>query len=195
MMNFFDKIFSKLFPNQSNDKQPLVHELITRNTKDTLAYEQWLHQGLHLKKIEQIKKAYNLKQNRLVSQPDIHLFQSSAANGFAISYDESFSEKEMQFLFDYLKEKVISMNYRLTNSDRKITDKNLYVETIEKHFLKPPLDIESSQSDQQYGNILLEYALTNDQPSYLKVMAFTYSDRAYNQPLRFDDFINTLLSP
>lgn len=196
-MSYFDKLYGKLFPNKDSDKAPDVHEVLKRSPQIQRQYGTWKGSPERSTLIEEVAKAYYYKKTNISSEIDVHLFNTVYANGFAISYHHKIGNKPFQHLADYFRDKVLEMGYRLVNADRRILDRESYVETIEKYYLKPPINAEdltqkSVQNNQLFGNIAIEHVLIDKQPSYLKVLASIYSDRQFQEAHSYDDFVSAL---
>ncbi len=203
-MSFFDKIISQVFGNHEvNSALPLIEEEIKRNEAYKSAYFRWVNEGKYRWLTQKIYQGYELKKKNETADLQIHILKSSGANGFAVTYSLLMDEKEMQYLFDLLRDKVLNMGYKLYNSNRRIFDRAQYVETIEKHYLKPPTPKIEPQNenqadtrqlfDQRYGNILIEYISIDEKPSFLRLMTHYYSDFIYSPVLSFDKLMDELL--
>ena len=199
-MSFFNQIIKKLFgdntANASGYQQPIIQESFERKAAEIEAYEQWLSKQKHLPILQSVEEAYQLKKVNKAGEINLHIHNSPYGNGFFFTYHHTFTSRDFQFIFDYFRDAVKEMGYRLYVSDRRILNKEDYIETIEKHYLKPAIDADSDISqgiNQLYGNILLEHVLINDSPSYIKVMANIYSDALYQNALDFEDFVARLL--
>ena len=138
-MSFFDKIADKLFPRGKSIPSPEVHEVLKRSERDQRAYAVWRDQPECQELIREVAQAYYYKKTNIGADLEVHLLNTAYANGFAVSYLPRLSVKEFQYLFEYLKDQVTTMDYRVVNADRRIKDKSTYVETVEKYYLKPPL--------------------------------------------------------
>ena len=196
-MTFFDKISRKLFPPDKSGPRADVHEILKRPERDRVAYEAWRNQPECEVLVREVAQAYYYKKTNISSELEVHLLNTAYANGFAVSYVPRVPTKEFQHLFEYFKDQVAGMGYRVVNADRRIKDKVAYVETIEKYYLKPPLhrgEIRAGSIDQLYGNVAVEQVLINDRPSYIKVQASIYSDRLYQDAQHFDDFAEKLFA-
>ncbi len=194
-MSYFDKIVGKLFSGKKVAGVTEVHEVLKRNERDQKLYEQWINSEDSTHLIQQLAQAYYYKKTAIRSEMEVHLFNTAYANGFALTYPPQITPKHFQHLFDYFKDKVQAMPYRLVTADRRIIDRNRYVETIEKYYLKPPLStqqIARHAIDQQYGNIIIEHILIDDQPSYIKLLVSIYSDSLYQEALGYDEFMSRL---
>ncbi|OJJ17193.1 hypothetical protein BKI52_31280 [marine bacterium AO1-C] len=196
MSSFFDQIIKKILPSSPNPQQPLVTELLKRTEVQQNAYKEWLTDQQHISLLESVAKAYFLKQEKLTSDIQIHLFASPYANGFAITYDESsMGKQDLMFLCEHFKDIILTLNYELKSSQREITDKGNFVNTVERYYLKPEARqaiLENKRIDQLYGNLLLEYVLVDEKPSYLKVLSTIYADRTFTPAQDFNDLIQIL---
>ena len=196
-MSFFDKISHKLFPKDKPGQSAEVHEVLKRSERDQSAYEAWRALPECEELIREVAQAYYYKKTNISSELAVHLLNTVYANGFAVSYSPHVEAKTFQHLFEYFKDQVMTMDYRVVNADRRIKDKVTYVETVEKYYLKPPLhrgDIAAGSINQLYGNVAVEYVLINERPSYIKVQASVYSDRLYQDAMHFDDFTEKLFA-
>ena len=196
-MSFFDKISHKLFPKDKTAQHADVHEVLKRSERDQVAYETWKLQPECNALIREVAQAYYYKKTNISSELDVHLLNTVYANGFAVSYAPRLEAKEFQYLFEYFKDQVATMDYRVVNADRRIKDKTTYVETTERYYLKPPLhrgEIAHGSINQLYGNVAVEHVMIDDRPSYIKVQASVYSDRLYQDALHFDDFAEKLFA-
>lgn len=192
-MAYFEDLYQRLFTKQQKQPQ-LSHEVIRRSEKYTQHYRQWLESDQLKNYLDKYQKGYHYKKLKIQSSYDVHLFSSSMANGFALSYNSEIPPIEFQYLFDYLAERVLALKYKQANSDVMIVEKGEVIETKEKHYLKPVSESGTPKVEQHYGNILIEYIRIDDRPSYIKVMASTYSDQLYAAPLDFDELLEYLFS-
>lgn len=195
-MDFLDDLFKKLFPKR-NQNIPLVKESLERSEKDKLAFDTWTTSYDATRWYNEILLAYEQKKQGLTStQIDVHLFRSAASNGIAISYTNAMSAIHFRFLFDRLKESVLSLPYpyKLYTSDRAHYERQNYVETIEKHYLKPVYGRmeQGKLLPQFYGNILIEYILIDNKPSFIRLLANVYSDRLFSPHQPFEELVYEL---
>ena len=194
-MSFFDKIYDQLFnKNSANSNQPLVTEPIERNENERKTYFAWQNKGDYKILLGKTYHAYELKKSKQPSEWQVHLLQMPAANGFALTYQNAIGERQFQHLFDLLKDKTLNLGYKLVNADRSLFDKDKYVETKERYYLKPIIDAQNINElfDQRFGNIMIEQVLIDNKPSYLKFMASIYSDRLYTKALDFEELMEII---
>lgn len=195
-MSFFNDIIHKIFP--QNNPQPIsVKEILKRNEKYQKNYTSWLAKQAHIELLKPIEKAYSYKKTNIISPIQVHLFQSTGANGFAITHETTFGKQGFQFLMDYFKDVVLSSNYYIQTAERHLLDKGDFVEMKEKYYLKPTFKIafaDAQLCNQLYGNILIEYLAVDNQPAHLKVLVTHYSDHLYMPPMDYDELIRKLFA-
>ncbi|MDW7692133.1 hypothetical protein R9C00_14670 [Flammeovirgaceae bacterium SG7u.111] len=196
-MSYFSKLVKQLFPEPevATSKEPLVSEALIRSMNEKGRYFKWLNQSTYKSVLYEIYENYQLKKQQLTKNWWVHVLSSKYANGFAITFNQLYTTHDFQHLFDYFKDQVLNIGYRLCVSDRKIYDRPNYVETVEKYYLKPPArkSYESSGLlDQVYGNIIIEHVLIDDKPSYIRFMANIYSDRLYTKALDFEELMKVI---
>jgi len=190
-MSFFDVVYNKLFK-KHEPNTVLSHKTLKRSEKQQANFKDWLASIDSQSLLEEIHKAYHLKRTDIDSDIPILLFRSVYANGFAIKNNERIGDQDFHYLLDYFKDKLLKIGYRQAGSDSKITAKEGFVLTVDKFYMKPPLQVEPP-IDQLYGNIAIELHLMDDKPNYLKLMASIYSDRMYKEHEDFDELVELLL--
>ena len=191
-MDFLDDLLNQLFP-ESNQNEPVqVKEELRRNERYLQHYRVWKESSCLADLLKSVEDSYYQKKRQAEGIYHMHLFQSAPANGFALSYHPAIGARAFQFLFDYLRDQALALNYRLQNTDRHIRDRGTYVQTTEKHYLKPNNSPGQALNNQRYGNILLEHVLIDQQPSYLKLLVNVYSDHQFTEALSFEDLLSKL---
>lgn len=192
-MTFFDQIYTRLFPKKQTSITILHQEVIRRGKVYKQKYDQWKLSGGSGKIMSDLALAYEQKRMGQAGRLDVHLLATNYSNGFAISYDEAIGKQEFQYLFDRLAEKVEELDYKRRNADMALISREDLLETREKYYLKPNRNMSSADMEQYFGNILIEHIRINDKPSYIKLVANTYSDRAYKKAHNFEVLANHLL--
>lgn len=194
-MALFNDIWEQLFPAQPNRPQIAVKERLVRSPSYLNNYVEWKSSLRPQALINEVEKAYYYKRNQIQSFYQVHLLQTAPANGFALSYHPHIGEKTFRFLFDYWRDTMLDLGYRLQNTDRHMREMPAYIQTTERHYLKPPVrQPQQSPLNQLYGNVLLEHVQINDSPSFLKVQVNIYADHLYTEALPFDDLATHLFS-
>ena len=196
-MSFADTLLGKLFPKSSPRESSTVTELVSeqliRTEQEITDYRSWRESDDLPTRLEIIRKAYQLKKAGLDADLNLFIHNSRYGNGFYFTYSPTIGEPTFLYLFDHFRDQTLSGGYRLYTSDLRIREKADKIETIQRHYLKPPLATQPGKIDQKYGNVSIEYVLINDRPSYIKVMANVYSDSHFSEPLDFEDFVDLLL--
>jgi hypothetical protein len=200
-MDFFDRIIDQIFAvKRKHPHLPLIEEPLERNEAYRQSYFRWLNEGKQQPLAFVVWEAWNRKKQKETSDLAVHLFQQNGANGLAISYNHDIGPEAFQHFFDWLRDRMLLLGYKHSTSDRRIFDRQTYVETVEKHYLKPPLSLEMEGTklknlcDQRYGNVLVEYVLVDNQPSFIRFMANYYEDHLYTKALSFDDLVAEILT-
>lgn len=193
MSNYFDQVWQKLFP--SKETVPLqMKENFTLKDKEVQELEGWIHSEAATSLFSLIFRNYHFKRTQINESPEVHLFTSSYANGFAISYESPLDLSSFSLLFLGLSRRVLALGYRQVSLDRKLEEINEQVKQTEKFYFKPLLQMpqEGEPITQLYGNISLEKVSINNTPSYIKLLAAIYSDRNYQEAKPFDELMDKL---
>ncbi|MEY2704570.1 MAG: hypothetical protein RL407_632 [Bacteroidota bacterium] len=193
MSNYFDQVWQKLFP--SKETVPLqMKENFTLKDKEVQELEDWIHSEAATSLFSLIYRNYHYKRTQINESPEVHLFTSSYANGFAISYEAPLDLSSFSLLFLGLSRRVLALGYQQVSLDRKLEEINEQVKQTEKFYFKPPLQMpqEGEPITQLYGNISLEKVSINNTPSYIKLLAAIYSDRNYQDAKPFDELMDKL---
>ncbi len=194
-MTFFDEVFSKLFGKKEAPAAPVIHEPLVRSASQSEKYADWVASEEHVSMVDDLNNAYHKKKLGIVSPLEVHLLNTRYSNGFALSYDDSITSQSFLHLFDYLKDRTLTLGYKLAQADRRILDKGDYEETIEKWYLKPDVVHSGKEfEDQRYGNVLMEHVAVDRKPSYVKVMVNVYQGRPYAEALPFDEYLEELFN-
>ena len=193
MSNFFDDLFKKVF--KPDLDAPLNHkENYTLKEETITDAVDWTKTEEGKKMLELIYKNYHFKKSQINERPQVHLFQSPYANGFAISYEFPFDEKSFSQLFLAFSQRVLDLGYRQVSLDRKLEEINDQVKLTEKFYFKPPIQAPRSGEliSQLYGNVTLEKVSIDNHPGYIKFLVTVYSDRLYKDPKPFDQLMDLL---
>jgi len=192
-MTYFDQIYTRLFPKDKQATKPVVVDHLLKRSETFLKqYTKWKSSDEASQLLTDVSNSYQSALIGVGRIPSIVLHQSTNSNGFAISYDEEYDKNAFPFLLDYLAEKVKSLGYRSVINKQTLKEKDNDVEKKELHYLKPkPGFVEPI--DQKFGNIQIEFIAYNDEPSRIKFIANTYSDRKYTDPVSFNSLINQVL--
>ena len=197
-MSLFDKLFQSVSVQSPSNlkaggRQILKQELIQRPDRFRVAYQEWT-MGPKCSEIRQdFYQQYKLKKNHSDQSSLVSLYEAPMANGVHFGYDQKYAPLDFEFLFDFIKEKTVGLKYLPYVSDRIIYERPNFLETVQKHYLKPNYGQNTgAKAHQLYGNILVEHILVDDQPNSLKILATTYSDSKYYDPLPFEQYLEEI---
>lgn len=193
MGNFLEDLMNKVF--KSANRQPVSYkENFTLKESDLQAVEAWQESEESKEIFARVYKSYHFKRAQINESPQVHVFSSPYANGFAVSYDFPLEQESFSLLFLAFSRRILALGYVQISLDRKIEEVNEQVKATEKFYFKPPLHHPDSGSliPQLFGNITLEKITINNQPSYIKLLATVYSDRLFEDAESFDNLMDRL---
>ncbi len=200
LWNYFKNLFQEA--EKSSAQQPLIHELIERTAEEKAEYEQWKKMLVCRRLCSWLNDQY---ASYLVDPEDldeaIYFLETPSAKGFVIYFrNTQYSRRDCTFLLDYLKERVLALNYRTYVSDTRTYTNDQWVENLQRHYLKPRIHGQvKSQAEQKtllpqyFGNITIELMSRNEQVWNLKFSAVSYRDRMYQEVQEFKDLMTELL--
>ncbi len=194
MGDFFDDLLKKIFPPRGGNQSLSVKENFLVKERDLQALEAWNESEASKTLYDLVYRNYHYKRAQINESPEVHVFSSVYANGFALSYGPPLDPNSFSLLFLGLSRRIIALGYEQVSLDRKLEEVNEQVKETEKFYFKPPLQLpnEGELISQLYGNISLEKIRINQQPSYFKLLASVYSDRLYYDAKPFDDLMDRL---
>ncbi|MDP4656407.1 MAG: hypothetical protein NWS90_04510 [Algoriphagus sp.] len=194
MPDFFDDLLKKIFPARGSHQPLSVKENFLLKDKDLQDVEVWGHSEASKVLYDLVYRNYHYKRAQINESPEVHVFSSVYANGFALSYGPPLDVNSFSLLFLGLSRRIIALGYEQVSLDRKLEEVNEQVKETEKFYFKPPLQMpqEGALISQLYGNISLEKIRINQQPSYFKLLAAVYSDRLYHDAKPFDELMDRL---
>lgn len=196
-MSDFWKYIKNIFKaaEESSPNQPVIHELIIRTDEEQKDYDYWKETLVRRRLCDWLNQQYAIHK---VLPNDIDeglsFLNTPSAKGFAIHFHQTqYSKRDAVHFMDYLKERVLSLNYRTQISDARVFNRANWVEAIQRHYLKPRINFEEGKkTNQKFGNITIELVFRNDTPYQLKFQATTYSDSLYKDASDFSDLMNHL---
>ncbi len=194
MGDFFDDLLKKIFPPRGGNQSLSVKENFLVKERDLQALEAWNESEASKTLYDLVYRNYHYKRAQINESPEVHVFSSVYANGFALSYGPPLDPNSFSLLFLGLSRRIIALGYEQVSLDRKLEEVNEQVKETEKFYFKPPLQLpnEGELISQLYGNISLEKIRINQQPSYFKLLASVYSDRLYYDAKPFDELMDRL---
>lgn len=190
-MSYFDDVYKRLFSSRASTV--FVDEVIKRSQSFLKRFDSWKTSELCEEYLNEIWQSYFWKKNGIDKNPQVLLLETSRSNGLAISYQPNANKNHFHYLFDYLADRVKRLDYKLVTSKLTIKERGDFVETKELHYLKPKSDFMTPR-DQKFGNVQIEYTRVNDEPTRIKLVANTYSDRSYKEPKSFEQLAQFIFS-
>jgi hypothetical protein len=181
---------------ESSPSNPLIHELIERSEEEVADYERWKNTLVCRRLMDWLIDQYAI-HNVLPEDTDeaLDFLDTPSSKGFAIHFHKTnYSKRDIQHLFDILKERVLQLGYRAQISDRRTFNRNDWVETIERHYLKPaPSFGNEGKLNQKYGNVMIELELRNDKVHNLRFRATSYKDHLFREADEFRELMQRLM--
>jgi hypothetical protein len=199
LWHYFKNLFVKA--EQSSPSQPLIHELIQRSEEETTDYERWKNTLVCRRLVDWLDNQYAVYR---VLPHDVDegldFLHTPSSKGFVVHFNQTrYSRRDATHFFDYLKEQVLTLGYRPQISDTRTYHRSSWVETVERHYLKPrphfPAEAEAAPEkiDQKFGNILIELELRDEQVHNLRFRATSYNDRLYAEAEDFQVLMKQVL--
>ncbi|TXF87740.1 hypothetical protein FUA23_17570 [Neolewinella aurantiaca] len=193
-MTFWDQI-KKIFAeaDSSSPSSPTIHELIQRSEEDLAAYGYWKSTAAPRRLLDWLSTQYTRSKDGLTTDNTIGFLDTQSSKGFVMYFREmNYNREEITHFFHYLKERVLTLNYRSDISDRRIFPRNDWIETQERHYLKPNTTFSEVKMDQAFGNIMIEFELRNELPHNLRLRATVYNDALYEAGGSFGGLVMAL---
>jgi hypothetical protein len=191
MSSFLDDLFKKVF--NPSEKSPMrVRENFAIKDVEQNDINQWIESEESAQLFALVYKNYHFKRTGINGQPQVHIFDSPYANGFAVTYENPFNAKSFSRLFLAFSQRLLALGYEQVSLDRKFEEINDRVKVTEKFYFKPPIQLpaEGELISQLYGNVSLEKVTIDNEPSYIKLLATVYSDRLYQDAKPFDQLMD-----
>ena len=187
-MAFWDDI-TNLFrkADESSPGDPAVHELIERDEAFLAGYERWKRTHNSRRLLDWLTEQYATHRAGERTDEGVGFLDTPSSKGFVIYFRQlGYNPEELEYFFDYLKERVQALDYRSDISDRRVFSRNDWVETQERHYLKPRKNYEHGKLiNQAFGNITIQHELRNDVPHNLRLRATVYHDALYEDAATF----------
>lgn len=194
LWNQFKNLFKEA--EQSSPSKPLIHELIERNEAEIKDYTFWKNTLVRRRLIDWLNDQYAI----YLHQPEnideaLDFLNTPSSKGFVIHFHRTrYSRRDVTHFFDYLKERVLGLNYRIQISDTRTYNRPMWVETVQRHYLKPKPNFErKGKINQQFGNVTIEFELRNDVAHYLKFQATSYKDYQFDDARDFKELMQLVI--
>lgn len=181
---------------ESSPSNPAIHTVIKRSEEEQEAYNRWLQSLIKRRLVDWLADQYAIYRV-LPKDTDeaLDFLDTPSSKGFAVHFHKTnYTRREITHFFDYLKEQIRTLNYKVQLSDTRTYNRSKWVETVERHYLKPrPYFEKGKKMNQRFGNVTIELVLRNDQVHQLKLQATTYQDHMYDEAEEFRDLMQAVL--
>lgn len=161
-----------------NEEPAVIVESLVRSADEEFRYSEWIHQEAYLPSCEWLKNEYQDYLNNRFAKNDFAVIDKSLKSGVAISFNAHFTEESFQFLFDYLKDRIMEMPYSLQTAERRIEELGQYVKANEEYYLIP-LTKDGAVNDPQFGKIKITQAFVNSRPVTIKLTTYKLEGENY----------------
>lgn len=192
-MTNVNEMLNKLF---GGEKSNFRHkENLKYSEEEHEKVKKWMASAEGKLALESTLKSYQLTKSGLQDHPEMYLLNSPYANGFAIAYDPSISEKTFSNLFFAFGVRMLDLGYYRVGLDRTIREEADLVKTTDRQYFKPSVPADPGRKiDQRFGNVSIEKDLINGKPRFLKVLVTVYSGQHYRDAHPFEQFIKDLFT-
>ncbi len=196
MANIFTHFQASLVnkPELAETRKPHTRRPLERTEKEASDYTKWKNTPTVSKMLCYLSEECQKHQtNPKKTHDGIDFYNAPSARGFRMHPALTrFSDANVKHLFDFLKERLIALDYCAVSSDTSVFKRGDYwVETIHKHILKAPNTnggyTENLVGD--FGQVTIEMLLKDDKLCMLRLEA-TIPDSDLPRPT--DDFANLI---
>ncbi len=193
-MDFFKQLFSDLLSKESvstmQETALEFNEPIERNELFKEAYQRWLDKEIVQSMLDDLNLKWQSKRENPSSSANFQEHKSPLSNGFFVHTENPWDDTDYVFLTNFWINKLISQGYILKRAHRDVCEEGGLLKGKESFYLKPSLKFRRESPYQQlYGNVEIEYRTVNGEGRLLKVLANTYSDRAYAPARSFEELL------
>ncbi len=180
----------------SSPSQPAIHEIISREEASLPAYERWKNTFAKRRLLNWLVDQYAVFKTQGRLDEAVDFLDTPSTKGFVVHFSQTqYTKEEATYFFDYLKEVVLGLGYRSQISDRRIFSRSQWVETQERHYLKPRNSfVKDELIEQKFGNITIELELRDDRVRNLRFRATIYKDALYKDANTFPALMMALLA-
>jgi len=182
-MAFWDNI-ADLFrqAEESTPAKPAIHELIVRSPEEMEEFERWKRTHNSSRLLDWLNNQFALHLEERPTDKGLGFLNTDSSKGFVIYMQElNYSRADFIHFFDFLKERIQTLNYRSDISDRRIFSRKDWVETQERHYLKPRINLDEHPIRQQFGNITIQLEIRDDVVHNLRLRATVYNDSMFKK--------------
>ena len=195
---YFKNLFHKA--EESSPSQPLIHEMIQRSETERADYQRWKNTLVCRRLMDWLNGQYAIYRTAPKDIDEaLDFLDTPSSKGFVIHFHKTrYSKRDVTHFFDFLKEQVLALEYRSQISDLRTYNRSNWVETVERHYLKPGSRLRKEQQEsgrflQKFGNIMIELELRNEQVFNLRFRATSYKDSLFEEPQEFKELMQQIM--
>jgi len=191
-MDFFNKMFS----GEKGKKKEPFNKKIQNDFIVRKKYLEWLEKDELPKFLNQLKLQYGLyRTDGQEHEPWVDFLEIPGANGIMIhSLKYPSSLDNWYFVWEYLKDRVLSWGYKLYSSNERFTGSTKGV-SFYRHYLKPPVrNLLDPPVDQIFGNVTIELQARDQEIQNLKIQIQHYQDHNYQSPRKIEDLYYSIFN-
>jgi hypothetical protein len=162
--------------------EPTVQQSLELTEQEITDYEQWKNCNAHIAMINWLRDQLMAYSSTYGDTHDgIDFFVSSTSKGFRLHPALTrFSDTSIRHLFNYIKEQLERLDYRITLSDTRVFGRGYWNEMIHRHIAKP-----CTEGGIEFAQVTVEMMLKDDKLVSLKIDA---SIPNTDMPRTTDDF-------
>jgi hypothetical protein len=149
--------------------EPMVEQTLERTNDEVTDYEQWKDSTGCVVMLNWMREQFMAHQCSPNNTHDgIDFFSNGSSKGFRMHPALTrFSDTSVRHLFNYVKDKLVGQDYKLTLSDTRIFGRGYWNETIHRHQLKP-----LTEGGMEFAQVTIELVLKDDKLVNLRMDAF-----------------------
>jgi hypothetical protein len=176
------------------ETKPLTRKPLVKTEKENKEYDKWKNTSKLAQMLCYLSEECQKHQSSPRKTHDgIDFYAGLSARGFRLHPALTrFSDDHVKFLFAFLKERLVALDYQAVSSDTSVFKRGDYwVETIHRHILKSPnaRGCYGENLAGDFGQITIELLLKDDRLCSLRFEA-TIPDTDLPRPT--DDFANLI---
>jgi hypothetical protein len=191
-MSFVSDVLQRLFP--PDLPYFSMDEPIALTPALAQRLQQWDENPHARKCLHALRGAWELKKQGKIMTFPLFVHQSNGAEGLYFPFQHPLTEEDAVPLQEHLAAKLGDLGYYRTHGNLQTKEVNGVVQTRRFLYYKRKPSLDESPWPQAYGNLHLECFALDQKPQWLKIMAFTYSDRQYQPPLPFQELMDHLFA-
>jgi len=193
-MYFGENVLARIFHSHAEDRPfSLVSEGKYSNRQQRLAQAKWMLDGKHRIINQSIWSGYQAGKMQDNWFSNLLVNKTEMACGLTVVFGRDLKGNEVDYYFDYLRNRLLETGYQLQHSYREMSDQTLHVESTDKYFFRHPNEgSRRKKVEALKGTVTLEYICIDNTPSHGKWILMTNGDKKYNPEKEFEHLLGTV---